>query len=236
MQIVIPVREVRPATPRARIVTLNLAGQPFPFLPGQSVELGTSEQSVRKPYSIACAPGQAASRDALEFLVQFDDEAGASPHLTRLAPKRQVVVEGPVGSFVLPQPIPARPLLFIAGGTGIAPIRSMLWSAILGGHRQPITLLYSARREEELACWDEFRALEAEGRLTLRGAVTRDDGRRWTGWRGRIDRARLECLGVDPAALCFLCGPSSLIDDLSSALGALGVPADRIRFESWRAA
>ena len=80
--------------------------------------------------------------------------------------------------------------MFIAGGTGIAPLRAMLQQAL----RLPdsrIGLLYSARTAAEFAYEDELRALAAEGRIELRQAVTREAPGGWAGMRRRIGREDL---------------------------------------------
>ena len=127
----LPIREVVPATPRARIVRLALDGQPFSYRAGQAAYLQPERSPVRRAYSIASAPEETARHGMLEFLVQ---DTGGSPglFLDLLRPGVLVTVEGPLGSFTFPEQSPERRFVFIAGGTGIAPLRSMLWHAVLG--------------------------------------------------------------------------------------------------------
>ena len=65
-------------------------------------------------------------------------------------------VDGPIGTFTLPQVPPDGWLLFVAGGTGIAPLRSMLDHCCGGTTGPRISLLYSARRADEFAFVDEL--------------------------------------------------------------------------------
>ncbi len=107
--------------------------------------------------------------------------------------------------------------MFIAGGTGIAPLRAMLRHALAIPH-SGIGLLYSARTADEFAYQEEFRALARDGRLELKQMVTRAAGEDWTGGRGRIGPAVLEPLVHDPATLCFICGPAAMVDEKADNL------------------
>jgi len=97
----LPIRDVRPATPRARIVRLDLDGQPFAYDAGQAVFVGTHGGSKRKPYSIAAAPEDARRDRCLELLVGVEADGTPGEHLA-LDEGVAVDVEGPVGSFTFP--------------------------------------------------------------------------------------------------------------------------------------
>jgi ferredoxin-NADP reductase len=231
VKLVVPARSVLQATPRSRLLTLDLRDQPFSFTAGQAVFAGLADGSIRRPYSIACSPSHAAAAQALELLVQIDD-APENPHLECVAPGTPVHVEGPFGSFCLPAPVSERHVLFIAGGTGIAPLRSMLWEIL---DRQPdlrAGLIYSARSPEEFAFLGELNDLVAENLLDLRLTVTREHEGPWSGKRGRIDsRVIAESLkSIDTR--CFICGPPALVNDSVAWLRAAGVPDERIQSEA----
>lgn len=227
-----PILDVSMATPRARIIHVGLQGTPFPFQPGQAIWLGTHGQDGRKPYSIASSPEDVARDDRLELLVGVD--AGGEPgvHLT-LEPGALVDVEGPVGRFTFPDAPEESRFLFIAGGTGISPLRSMLRHSVHVPH-EAIGLMYSARLPEEFAYAEEFRAMAGAGAIELRLTVTRDvDPGNWAGTRGRITREDLEPLVHDKRTLCFVCGPPALVEEMPRVLQSLGVPRSRVRVEEW---
>jgi ferredoxin-NADP reductase len=226
------IREVLFATPRARIVRIDLGGHPFPYLPGQALLIAGHGLEPRRPYSIASAPEEARRDGWLELLIGVDEQERVGPHLT-LERGARVDVEGPVGRFTFPLHPNEQRFVFIAGGTGIAPLRAMLRHALQVPHRA-IGLLYSARSAAEFAYEAELRALASEGRIELRQTITREaapDG--WSGRRGRIGRDELAPLVHDPATLCFICGPPALMDEMPKLLGTLGVARDRIRLEEW---
>lgn len=232
MFLTLPIRNVLPATPRARIVRLGLDEHTFEFAAGQAVMIGAPGGKKRKPYSIANAPEDARRHGRLELLVGTDAEGSGGEHLV-LESGARVDVEGPIGAFTFPVNPPERRFVFIAGGTGIAPLRSMLRHALEIPHRD-IGLFYSARTPDEFAFEDELRALAAERRIELRLTVTRAEvTAEWAGARGRFDRATLAALVHDPETLCFICGPSTLVDEMPKRLAELGIPPARIRIEEW---
>ena len=230
MLLTLPIREVLPATPRARIARLALNGHRFDYAPGQSVSIAAHGQDRRRPYSIAAAPEDARRDGWLELLVGLNAEGTPGPHLA-LEPGQLVDVEGPLGSFTFPPAPEERRFVFIAGGTGIAPLRAMMQRALHLPHRN-IGLFYSVRTPDEFAYEQELRGLAHAGEIELRQTVTRasDD---WTGPRGRLNREALAELVHDPATLCFVCGPPALVDEMPKVLTGLGIPRERIKIEEW---
>ncbi len=231
MLLTLPIREVAAATPRARIVRIDLGGRTFPYVAGQAVLIGPHGAETRFPYSVAAAPEDAVRDRCLELLVGVD-ASGETGHRLPLAPGAKLDVEGPVGTFTFPADPPQTRFVFVAGGTGIAPLRAMLHHALAIPHRQ-VGLLYSARTPEEFAFQDELRALARAGRIELRQTITRSDAATWDGSRGRIGKSDLQPLVHDPATLCFICGPASLVHDTRRFFQELGVPPANIKIEEW---
>ena len=229
--ITLPIRDVRAATPRARSVRLDLEDQAFAYVAGQAVLVATHGAAKRQPYSIAASPEDSQRDGSLELLVGVDANGSPGPHLA-LEPGTRVDVEGPLGSFTFPPQPEERRFVFIAGGTGIAPLRAMLHHALSIPHRE-IGVFYSARTPDEFAYEDELRALADAGHIELRQTVTRTVGDDWRGARGRIDRAELQRLIHDPTTLCFVCGPPSLVEEMPRLLAELGIPRGQIRIEEW---
>jgi NAD(P)H-flavin reductase len=227
----LPIREVMPATPRAQILRIDLGNERFPYEPGQALLIASHDYQPRRPYSIASAPEDAVRNGWLELLIGVSDEGRPGPHLV-LERSALVDVEGPFGRFVLPANTPVERFLFIAGGTGIAPIRAMMHRALLTpAHR--IGVLYSARTPAEFAYELELRALALDGRIELRQTVTRESGDGWPGPRRRIAAADLACLLHDPRTMCFVCGPPALVEEVRRLLAGLGVPPELIRTEEF---
>jgi len=227
----LPIREVVPATPRARIVRIDLGRGAFPFRAGQAVLVGAHGFPRRRAYSIACAPEDADRDHSIELLVGVD-ASGQPGHDLALAPGIELDVEGPVGAFTFPDAPEERRFVFIAGGTGIAPLRAMLRHA-LAIPGSEVGLFYSVRTPDEFVYQGEFRALAADGLIALRQTITRGTELDWDGARGRVDRVMLSELVQDPGTLCFVCGPPALVSEMRVLLGDLGIVRERIRMEEW---
>jgi ferredoxin-NADP reductase len=228
----LPVREVLPATPRTRIVRLDLNGHSFPYRPGQAVFVAMHGQPRRLAYSLAGAPEDATCDGCLELLVRVD-QVGSSDSPLPVIPGERLDVDGPIGEFTFPVDPSERRFVFIAGGAGIAPLRAMLRHALAIPHRE-ILVLYSARTPDEFAYQDELRELARAGRIELRQTITRDsDAEGWDGGRGRIGRTELQPHVQNPATLFFICGPRELVHHTKTSLEQLGVDRPRIRIEEW---
>jgi len=240
--ITVPLVSVLPLTPRTRLLTLDLRKRLFDFQPGQAVLIGTPGAEPRRAYSIACSPEQASETETLELLIALEADGSFGPHLPETDPGNPIQVEGPLGTFLLPGDGPSQRVLFVAGGTGIAPLRAMIDHLLRNRQSLPtvalaevgISLLYSARTGDEFAFIEELRGHEQRGRLEIHQTVTRDDSATWAGGRGRIGRSHFErVLHAPEKTMCFVCGPRAMVNESVSTLSALGVPLDAIRTEAW---
>jgi benzoate/toluate 1,2-dioxygenase reductase subunit len=226
--ITVPVRHVTNATPRTRILSLDLDNQALPFTAGQAVMIGLHNSALRKPYSIASAPWEVSKTGVLQVLVQIEDTS-LDPHLERAAPGAAVDVAGPFGSFVLPSD--GHTMLLIAGGTGIAPLRSIMMERLSRPSAPSIVLVYSARSADEFAFRAELEALAIARRISTHFTVTRDE--KWTGRRGRIDAVLLKDALPSTDANCLICGPPELVSSAAELLRGLGVDPSRIQVERY---
>jgi NAD(P)H-flavin reductase len=230
-----PLLEIAAVTPRSRLLAVDVSARQVGFKAGQAVLIGWHGDLERRPYSIACSPEAAAERGRLELLISLDAPGEIARRLPEASRGMLIDVEGPMGTFTFPEP-PTQPrLLFVAGGTGIAPLRAMIDHAIRHHYHSQLSLLYSARRTDEFAFFSELSAHERSGRLELHATITRDDGiEGWSGGRGRIGRTHFESVLHEPAeTLCFVCGPPLMVSDAVASLRLLGVPEGQIRTEGW---
>ena len=227
-----PVSSIRRATPSTRIVRLKLGSTPFPYVAGQAALLGLPGREPAA-YSIASAPEESLREKYLEFLIKLESGGTWGAHLAGIARGVDVDVEGPLGSFTFPARPATDAFLFVAGGTGIAPLRSMIRHAILSGQRERLRLLYSARTPADFAYLPELRGLARLGQLELSLTATREVPAGWRGHHGRITPPRLVPLVDTPDTLCFVCGPTSMVHDVPVMLTELGIDRARIRVEEW---
>lgn len=217
------------ATPTTRKIRVALDGAPFTYRAGQAASLAAGGEPT--PYSIASAPSETARHGWLEFLVKVDGSNRFGAIVDSLDPGARLDLTGPAGAFTLDRASGAPPILFIAGGTGIAPMRSMIREAIESRPGERLSLVYSSRTPKEFAYLEELKALAGDGRLNLTLTLT-GDAQDWTHARGRTGISHLAELVV-PDTTAFVCGPPSMVADVPTALASLGVPRARVITESW---
>ncbi len=143
-------------------------------------------------------------------------------YLRALRPGDSIEVSEPMGDFVLPQD-QARPLLFVAGGIGLTPMRSMAKWLLDTGSRRDIQMIYAVSSAEQAAFLELFEAAGIP--VTL---VPRDPPAGWSGQSGRLTGKRI--LGLCPSAnerLIYLSGPEPMVAALNEQL--LDSGADRMQ-------
>jgi glycine betaine monooxygenase B len=202
------------------------AGQ---FLP---VRLRVDGAEQVRCYSISSAPYV---RGYLEISVRRQGLVSNALHAT-LSPGATLHVRAPSGAFVYPAD-DDRPLVLLAGGVGVTPLRSMALEALAVDPGRPVVLVQSARQAESLPFADEFRLLARRHRnfrwvTAVTGPAAGADH-----YPGRIDEAllRLAAPAIAGSVVC-LCGPGGMIDALGATLERMGVPADQVRYERFEAA
>ncbi len=148
----------------------------------------------------------------------------------------RVLLQGPYGGLTL-HGNTARPAIFLAGGIGITPFRSILWQATeaLSPHR--IFLFYSVRRPEEAAFLEELQEMEyLNRRYTLVATITQPDETRlpWQGQTGHITEEMLKEWITDlKAPIYYIAGPPAMVAGVRQTLNHAGVCDDDIRAEEF---
>lgn len=203
------------------------------FEPGQFAELEVPASAheapaggVRRPWSFANT-GNWEGR--LEFLIRLQPQGAFSGWLRDHArPGDALLVHGPQGGFgLLVQSL--RPRWFVAGGTGLAPVLSMLRH--MAEYQEPgeARLFFGVTHENELFMLDELERLQAAlPQLQVTLCVWRPQGKDWAGFRGTPVEALGEALaqtGVKPDL--YVCGPPALVNGARAAAVAAQVPAEQ---------
>jgi len=130
------VTEIQELAPAVAQLTVSIQDKTFRFRPGQWVNFRFPE-GVSRAYTIASAPQRP---DAVELCVRVGSGKGGAA-LKRLQPGAHVSIDGPYGDFLLPEKGPST-VAFLAGDTGIAPIRSIVLHMLAVGDRRKIVVLY----------------------------------------------------------------------------------------------
>lgn len=199
------------------------------FEPGQFMELEVPGQDLRRAYSLANT-GNWDGR--LEFLIRLQPGGRFSTWLRDKArPGESLIVHGPQGAFGLSEN-GLRPRWFVAGGTGLAPMLSMLRRMAEFQEPHPARLYFGVNRSEELFCREELEALRAElPQLQVTTCVWKANGD-WQGFHGTpVDALASDLAGTDVLPDIYLCGPPALIDAAEAAARSRGVPAEQVLSE-----
>jgi ferredoxin-NADP reductase len=218
-------------TPRVRSIILDYPGWPG-HRAGQHVDVRRSASDgyqAQRSYSIASAPADA----NLVLTVERLDDGEVSPYLTdELRPGDELELRGPIGGYFVWEEHLGGPLLLLAGGSGIVPLRSMLRHRRATASTVPVRLLYSARVQGEVIYRDELAQL-ANDDVDIRFTLTREQPEGWRGYGRRIDRELLEEVAwpAQERPLVYICGPTAFVEVAASTLVELGHDAQRIRTE-----
>ena len=231
--------DVSPGVARLRIRPDD--GVP-PFEPGQYLAIGilVDGRPLQRPYSTASARGET---DALEFLVRLVPDGALTPRLWPLRAGDRVSLGRPKGVFTADAADPRRPV-YVATGTGIAPLLSMLESRLRETQdgpaaRRPI-VVHGVARADDLAWRNRFEALAARGRIAYVPAVSRPAdpaNAGWTGATGRVDvmlPSILRSAGATAGdTVAFICGNPAMTEAAGVALRAFGLPEEAVRSEAY---
>jgi phenol hydroxylase P5 protein len=132
---------------------------------------------------------------------------------TKLSAGQPLRISGPYGRFFVRKSA-NRPLLFMAGGSGLSSPRSMILDLLESGATLPITLVYGQRSADELYYDAEFRAHAARySNFTYLPALSEAAGASWGGARGFVhEAAKLHFQNDFSGQKAYLCGPPVMID------------------------
>ena len=217
----------QPLSAEARLLTLQVEGDSrLEFLAGQAVRIEQELNGKLIPlaYSIASAPG---GDNCIELCVKPGRKGSPADHLCALPVGSQVRISRPHGGFVL-QPTEAT-TLFLAAGTGIAPIRSMIHWLVRNNDTRPLWLIFGAKDTESLFFHGEFLDL-AERHKNLRYVPVLS--RPQEGWNGACGYVQHHLDGISCAATrAYLCGPPAMVKSVSRLLGERGWPEHLIHYE-----
>jgi NAD(P)H-flavin reductase/ferredoxin len=203
------------------------------FLPGQYVHLGVPGTDAQRSYSFANPPST--ENESLEFFIKLLDDGVMSDYLSsRAQTGDDIPVTGPFGRFYLRPP--ARPIVMVAGGTGLAPMLSML-DAIsqTGATDQPVHLLYGVNTPDEMFGDDRLEACETAGiKLTTETAVVTPD-ESWDGTSGHVTALLRPDIINGGDCDVYLCGPPPMIEAAENWLRDNGIDGAQIHAEKFLA-
>lgn len=236
----LPVAHVRKETRDAIVVEFAVPErlrEHFTFTQGQYLTLRSTIDSKeeRRSYSICASPRSGALRVAIK---RVEDGVFSSWAHGALRAGDELDVATPQGRFFIPlDPANERHYLFVAAGSGITPVISLIDTTLTVEPKSTVTLIYGNRSASSTMFREELQHLK--DRHLERFAlifVTSREKQEIDAFNGRIDRERMEALcsgwvDVKSVDYAFICGPESMMEAASSVLAQRGLAEDRIVVE-----
>ena len=216
-------------TDSVRTIALDLPDWPG-HQAGQHLDVRLTAEdgySAERSYSIASADGE-----PVAITVERLDDGEVSPYLTReLRPGDQMEVRGPIGNWFTWGPHDGGPLLLIAGGSGVVPLRAILRHRQRSGSIVPARLLYSSRSLQDVIYRNELD--QYRGNAEVWYTLTRRQPPGWGGFAGRVDDAMLARMAwpASQRPLAFICGPTPFVEAVAELLVARHYPESRVKTE-----
>lgn len=202
----------------------------FVFQAGQFVQFlipdASAPQAVLRSYSIASAPTDETLMFCIKMLPE-EKNGKASKYLPTLNLGDTITFRGPEGRFVV-APESVRPKVFVATGSGIAPIRAMLYDEIFRFKNESLHLLFGVRSQHDVFWKEEFDDLCQQSKSFSYSVTLSQPENGWSGARGRVTE-HLTTLPAD--ADWYLCGSLPMVKDVRAYLTQAGVPSKQIHFE-----
>lgn len=210
------------------VVHLSIDAPDMPgFEAGEYFTIKVPGREVSRAYSPSTRP---AENPSLEFLIRLQPNGAMSGYLAEEVCEGDVLsLEGPFGEFKWNKT--KNPIIFVAGGTGLAPVLSMLNTiSVERRHRERILLCFGVNKHNELFYQEELDYLQQMmPRLEVRISVV-EPSEEWDGPTGHVTGLITES-DVKPNTEAFLCGPPPMVAAATELLKGFGLDANAIKAE-----
>ena len=220
------VQSIVPETRDVRTLRLALenADEAFDFTPGQFMEVSVP-RAGEATFCIASCPGDT---DYIECSIKRVGRVTEAIHM--LDPDSLVGIRGPYGNGFPMERLRGQDLLFVGGGIGLAPLRSLIRETLrLRDDFGDLTILYGARTEADMVYKEEIDAWQK--RDDLRTILTVDPGGETESWQHRVGYVPNVLREIAPrpdSGMVVTCGPPIMIRLTLAALDELGFDPERV--------
>jgi CDP-4-dehydro-6-deoxyglucose reductase len=222
--------DVREIAPNVRHFVFEIPEvREFYFVPGQFVSLThyIDGKEITRPYSIASKP----DGNRFDLCLNLVEDGLFSPWLFSLRPGDEIEMSAPLGFFVLRNP--QRDAVFVATGTGIAPIRAMLDAWLGQDDARQLTLVFGVRYEYGLLYCEEFEELARKHpNFRFWPTLSRPEAA-WTGRTGHVQAHLVEAIGERRDMDVYICGLKAMVDDVRGLLKGMGFDRKQIIYEKY---
>ena len=192
------------------------------------VKVPHNGKTVKRAYSIASPPHESG---VLDLCVQHLDGGIASTYFWQLKEGAEVSLFGPHGRFTLKEPKDYEPV-FVATGTGVAPLRAMIRDLIHANFSRNVWLFFGCRYEHAILYESEFRSLVSL-RPNFRYFVTVSRPKEWNGEVGYVQQLYKKHVTDHANKEIYLCGWLKIVKAICEDLEGFGVPKEKLHYEEW---
>lgn len=205
--------------------------QEFNFIPGQYIDI-VMKDGQRRSFSIANLPRQA-DEEGLELHIRHVPNGRFTPKVFNAMRERDLLrLEGPFGAYLL-QSDTDRRMIMIAGGTGFSPIKGLVQQALGNNPAQRIHLFWGARDEQDLYMNELAEKWSQAHENFAYTPVLSESTSDWRGADGWVHDAVLASYDNFDDVDVYASGPPVMIDAVRDELGAMGMRAERLFFDSF---
>jgi ferredoxin-NADP reductase len=231
------VAELVQETPRVASLVLEVPDW-MGHLAGQHVDVRLTADDgyqAQRSYSIASPPEDS----RLAITVERLDDGEVSPYLVgELRMGDKVELRGPIGGYFVWRGDDERPVLLVAGGSGVVPLMAMIRHRAANHLKTPTRLLYSSRSLDDIIYRAELERLASAGDgLTVAHTLTRMQPPGWSGYARRIDSAMLAEVAWPKALtpIVYVCGPTPMVENAANLLVDMGYDPASVKTERFGA-
>ena len=229
------VTKVRVASDRVKLFTLEVpTGGNFKAGQHYDVRLTAPDgYQAQRSYSLASSPGDT---NLIEIAIELIDDGEVSSYFhDSVEPGEMIEIRGPIGGHFTWEPSHTKSSIFVAGGSGIAPIISMLRHRFTVKNNAPALLLFSVRTEDDILYREELeRMSDNDPSLHVVTTITRGTSKDWIGNTRRIDQGMIDSAlvntGVKPES-AYVCGGSGFVESIANILLDTGLDFKQIHIE-----
>ena len=229
------VTAVKIASNRVKLFTLELPSSGN-FKAGQHYDVRLTAPDgyqAQRSYSLASSPGDT---NLIEIAIELIDDGEVSSYFhDSVEPGEMIEIRGPIGGHFTWEPSHTKSSIFVAAGSGIAPIISMLRHRFTVKNNAPVLLLFSVRTEDDILYREELeRMADNDPSFHMVTTITRGTSKDWIGNTGRIDRDMIDSelvdTGVTPES-AYVCGGSGFVESIANTLLDIGLDFKQIHIE-----
>jgi ferredoxin-NADP reductase len=231
------VAELVQETPKVASLLLDVPDW-MGHLAGQHVDVRVTADDgyqAERSYSISSPPDDS----RLAITVERLEDGEVSPYLVGEVRKGdKVELRGPIGGYFVWRGDDERPVLLVAGGSGVAPLMAMIRHRAANHLKTPTRLLYSSRSYDDIIYRSELERLASAGDgLTVAHTLTRMQPPGWSGFARRIDSAMLAEVAWPKAQMpiVYVCGPTPMVENTANLLVDMGFDPASVKTERFGA-